>query len=108
MQLTFDGRNDPCSQNKDINFEFKGFTVYGKVSSARSPSGPEGVTVRLLKDKKEIAQTISTQDGNFEFPSVLPGNYVVEASHPKYGMRNFDSPACMYFCCCASNMLNCI
>lgn len=92
VPLVFDGRTDPCSQNKDINFEFKGFTVFGRVSSVGGNAGPEGVLVRLLKDKKEIAQTVTVQDGDFEFPSILSGNYMVKASHPKWHVSSAEVP----------------
>lgn len=54
-----------------------------KVLTQGSTSGPEGVTVHLVKEKQEIAQTITTPGGEFEFPSVLSGNYKVQATHPK-------------------------
>jgi hypothetical protein len=31
VDLNFDGKSDLCSQQNDINFAFKGFTVSGKV-----------------------------------------------------------------------------
>lgn len=91
VPLTFDGRTDPCSQNKDINFEFKGFTVFGKVLSAGSTAGPEGITVHLLKDKKEIAQTVTISNGDFEFPSVTTGIYNLKISHPKWHVSNAET-----------------
>ena len=32
VDLRIDGETDPCSQGKDINFFFRGYTVSGKVS----------------------------------------------------------------------------
>lgn len=32
VTLDIDGKTDPCSNNRDINFIFKGVTVNGKVS----------------------------------------------------------------------------
>lgn len=34
VTLTVDGHSDLCSQAKDINFYFKGFSVYGQVSKS--------------------------------------------------------------------------
>ncbi|GFW16883.1 nodal modulator 2 [Trichonephila clavipes] len=82
VNLHVDGSNDPCSLNQDINFNFKGFTVYGQVLSRDSSIGPAGIKL-VLKDfsGQIINETISTQGGLYSFPELSPGKYVIEASH---------------------------
>ncbi|GBN80464.1 Nodal modulator 2 [Araneus ventricosus] len=82
VNLHVDGTSDPCSLNQDINFNFKGFTVYGQVLSRDGISGPAGIRL-LLKDPKGqiINETTSTQGGHYIFPELLPGKYSIQASH---------------------------
>lgn len=57
-----------------------------------------------MKDRKEIAQTLTAQDGDFRFPSVPSGNYFLKASHPKYGFcaRHQTSTLVFRYCGVAS------
>ena len=48
--MDIDGVNDDCSTNKDINFNFDGFGVVGRVVVAGTGSGPAGVTINLKSD----------------------------------------------------------
>lgn len=57
--------------------------------SAGERTGPKGIKVELLSDSDsgknvQLLTTMTTEDGNFLFTPVLPGNYIVQASHPKY------------------------
>ena len=52
-------------------------------------SGPQGVSLKLYKkgasaDAVPYKETTSVSGGDFTFYDVLPGNYVVKASHPKW------------------------
>ena len=49
INFNFDGKNDICSKQTDINFVFNGFSIFGKVFSANSVSGPKGLLVSSLK-----------------------------------------------------------
>ncbi|XP_039289958.1 nodal modulator 1-like [Nilaparvata lugens] len=85
VPVNFDGATDLCSLGKDINFHFKGFAVTGKVTSAGSTAGPAGVTLQLLDESGKPKLEVSTgKDGNFIFTPVLPGNYIIKASHSKW------------------------
>lgn len=86
FSLNIDGKTDKCSLSEDINFQFTGFGVVGKVISRGQTVGPIGVTVALKKsDSKEVVQqTISGSGGSYTFEKVLPATYRVEASHPTW------------------------
>ncbi|CAF1177713.1 unnamed protein product [Adineta ricciae] len=85
IELNIDGETDPCTQNHDLNFVFKGFGLAGRVISAGSASnmggGPAGVTLTLYQDNKKLNETKSKADGTFEFFDVLPGQYTVKGDH---------------------------
>ena len=83
VEFNFDGKNDLCSKQTDINFVFKGFTIFGKVFSYNSLAGPKGVhiTLRSKANKNVIKQNVTVDDGLYEFHEVLPGQYLIEASH---------------------------
>ncbi|XP_039273388.2 BOS complex subunit NOMO1-like [Styela clava] len=90
IDLHVDGVNDPCSQGKDINFEFLGFTVTGQVTSPGvSNNGPQDVNLTLLtqKENKVIATTTSSTGGAFQFSSVFPGIYKIQASHQSFTFK---------------------
>ncbi|ELT93278.1 hypothetical protein CAPTEDRAFT_179513 [Capitella teleta] len=83
VELHIDGQNDLCSKGEDINFQFTGFGVIGKVISQGQSSGPAGVTLTLKKlvGEETVKSTTSVDDGAFTFERVLPGEYFIEASH---------------------------
>ncbi|KAH8306904.1 hypothetical protein KR044_000535 [Drosophila immigrans] len=83
VELNFDGKNDVCSQGKDVNFVFKGFGITGKVALATG-SGARDVDVELKSDQGEIRRTKTDINGIFFFTPIIPGKYVVRASHPKW------------------------
>jgi len=86
VELNIDGTNDPCSKGDDINFMFTGFGVIGKIVSVGQVDGPAGVTLTLTKPKSADALKVTTSSvgGVFTFENVLPGEYVVTASHPTW------------------------
>lgn len=84
ISVTVDGKNDLCSKGTDINFEFKGFGITGRVETYLTKSGPSGVTVQLKSGKDTSSRTtVTSNGGNFFFTPVIPGKYVVSISHPK-------------------------
>lgn len=90
VNLHVDGVNDPCSQGKDINFEFLGFSVSGQVKSSGIESGgPSGVTLKLMsKDSSKVIETaLSTDEGRFQFHSVFPGKYKIIGSHESFTFK---------------------
>lgn len=83
VELNFDGKNDVCSQGKDVNFVFKGFGITGKVSLATG-SGARDVDVELKSDQGEVRRTKTDINGVFFFTPIIPGNYVVRATHARW------------------------
>ncbi|XP_023031722.1 nodal modulator 3 [Drosophila willistoni] len=84
VELNFDGKNDVCSQGKDVNFVFKGFGITGKVALAIG-SGARDVDVELQSEQtNEVRRTKTDINGIFSFTPIIPGKYVVKATHPKW------------------------
>ncbi|CAD5114951.1 DgyrCDS3985 [Dimorphilus gyrociliatus] len=88
VDLNIDGKSDPCSIQKDINFNFVGFGVIGQVISQGQNEGPEGVTIQLKRDNKILQSTKSAVNGKFTFANVLPGSYDIEAVHDRWTFEN--------------------
>lgn len=83
VKLNFDGQTDVCSLGKDVNFIFKGFGITGKV--ALGSSGAKGVKVELKsEDGKDTRHTNTDANGVFSFTPIIPGKYLVKATHPKW------------------------
>lgn len=61
---------------------------YFQVVSSGSKDGPKGVNVTLFSDGHQeslpIQDTLTSENGEFHFTPVLPGKYVVKASHPTW------------------------
>lgn len=83
VELNFDGKNDVCSQGKDVNFVFKGFGITGKVVLATG-SGARDVDVELKSEQGDIRRTKTDINGVFFFTPIIPGKYVVRASHARW------------------------
>lgn len=92
IKLNFDGVNDICSQKKDVNFNFKGFGITGKVNIVNEPSaGAKGVTVSLHNDKNQVISKTQTDDsGVFTFSPIVPGSYRVVASHESWHFSKYE------------------
>lgn len=82
-----------CVHGKDINFQLTGFTLSGKVVGSALPEstasncdagiGPEGVTVQLRGKQSNVPAraTITAPQGRYSFHNVMPGEYLVTATH---------------------------
>lgn len=89
IPLKIDGVTDPCSQGKDLNFVFTGFSVMGQILSLGRDRGPSSVTIMLLApDKSEVTSNVTNEIGNFVFQDVMPGTYTLKASHPTWVFKN--------------------
>lgn len=79
-----------CNANEDINFQFTGFTLSGRIMGAvggKSCSvqngGPSNVNVELLSPNGDLIYSVLTlQGGLYSFKNVIPGKYELRASHP--------------------------
>jgi len=58
-------------------------TVRGKVRTASSAT-LTGVIVELWQTGARAAQTVTTNDGDFQFPNVTPANYEIVVNHPGF------------------------
>jgi hypothetical protein len=79
--INFDGETDTCSRGEDVNFEFKGFSVMGKVISSGFKEGPAGLNLLLqgsTTSNKLQLKGISGQGGAFRFDSISPGPYALK------------------------------
>ncbi|EDW32208.1 GL10556 [Drosophila persimilis] len=83
VELNFDGKNDVCSQGKDVNFVFKGFGITGKVGLATG-GGARDVDVELQSEQGEVRRTKTDINGIFSFTPIIPGKYVIKATHSKW------------------------
>lgn len=86
VELNFDGKNDICSQGKDVNFVFKGFGITGKVALAgQINSGAHGVNVHLISEAENKERHVVTNtNGIFSFTPIIPGKYKLFATHPRW------------------------
>ncbi|XP_047519963.1 nodal modulator 1 [Pieris napi] len=87
VELSVDGETDQCSKGQDVNFSFNGFGITGKVITAGKESGPSGISVQLVNDKGEIRNTVTSSGGEFHFTPVIPGKYVLKASHSRWKLE---------------------
>ncbi|KAH8331796.1 hypothetical protein KR074_012191 [Drosophila pseudoananassae] len=83
VELNFDGKTDVCSQGRDVNFVFKGFGITGQVALATG-GGARDVDVELRSEQGEVRRTKTDGTGIFSFTPIIPGKYVVKASHAKW------------------------
>lgn len=83
VELNIDGETDQCSTGHDINFAFNGFGITGRVITAGQKQGPSGINVQLINENGDVRNTVTTVGGDFHFTPVIPGKYVVKASHSK-------------------------
>jgi protocatechuate 3,4-dioxygenase beta subunit len=91
VPIKFDGLNDDCSLEKDVNFVFKGFGITGKIGIFGKPTGARGVKVELRSEKREkIGQTISDNTGIFSFSPIVPGKYFISVAHEKWHFLNSE------------------
>lgn len=89
IPLKIDGVTDPCSKGQDLNFVFTGFSVVGQIASLGRDQGPSGVTVKILgTDRNEVTSNVTNEIGSFIFQNVMPGNYILKASHSTWVFKN--------------------
>ncbi|PIN15609.1 Metalloproteinase-related collagenase pM5 [Handroanthus impetiginosus] len=76
-----------CNANEDINFQFTGFTLSGRVVGASGNScshktgGPSDVNVTLLSPSGDVVSSVSTTStGSYSFKNITPGKYRLGAS----------------------------
>lgn len=88
-----------CNGNADINFQFTGFMISGRVvgavggKSCSKGGGPAGVKVELVADSDELVASASTSSsGEYSFTNIIPGRYRLRASHPDYDIELRGSP----------------
>ncbi|EXB28568.1 hypothetical protein L484_009727 [Morus notabilis] len=82
--------DDGCNGNEDINFQFTGFTISGRVVGAvggescpLKEGGPSNVNVELLTPAGDLVSSVLTSsDGSYLFTNIIPGKYELRASHP--------------------------
>ncbi|XP_071958436.1 BOS complex subunit NOMO1-like [Antedon mediterranea] len=84
VKLNIDGKTDVCSRGEDINFKFMGFAVEGKVISKGQSVGPKDLVVSMAMKGGQVKPLTTATDntGKFKFPMILPGEYIVTATHP--------------------------
>ncbi|KAK6118464.1 hypothetical protein DH2020_047731 [Rehmannia glutinosa] len=74
-----------CNANEDINFQFTGFTLSGRVVGAASggscsckSGGPSNVNVELSSPNGNVVSSVSTTStGNYSFKNIIPGKYKI-------------------------------
>ncbi|KAL9250005.1 BOS complex subunit NOMO1-like protein [Drosera capensis] len=79
-----------CNGNEDINFQFTGFSLSGRVLGAvggescqSRDGGPSDVAVELLSSAGDLISSVLTSSkGDYSFKNVTPGIYKLRASHP--------------------------
>ncbi|KAF8394679.1 hypothetical protein HHK36_020896 [Tetracentron sinense] len=78
-----------CNRNQDINFQFTGFTISGRVlgavggeSCSLKDGGPSDMKVDLLSPTDDLISSVSTSSvGSYSFTNIIPGKYKLRASH---------------------------
>ncbi|XP_078443187.1 carbohydrate-binding-like fold [Wolffia australiana] len=79
-----------CNANADINFQFTGFMISGKVtgtvggeSCAAKNKGPRDVKIELFSSSDEpVSSVMTSETGTYAFSNIIPGVYKLRASHP--------------------------
>ena len=78
-----------CENN--LEFEITGFLVHGHATNKHSPVPPQGLTVKLLSSEGFVLKTAETDSrGDYAFPNVASGEYVIVAEHPSWTL---DKPS---------------
>nr|XP_043609224.1 nodal modulator 1 [Erigeron canadensis] len=77
-----------CNRNEDINFQFTGFSISGKIvgavggaSCSSAEGGPSKVNVELLDSSGSVVSSVLTSvAGSYLFTNINPGRYNLRAS----------------------------
>lgn len=103
-QVTVVADHNGCNNNEDINFRYTGFSLSGKVvgavgapSCAQNGKGPSDVVVSLTShdhpdDPHNSASVLTTHGGDFKFVNLIPGDYRLQAHHPKLNVEIKGDP----------------
>lgn len=75
-EINFDGKNDICSQGKDVNFVFEGFGITGKIVGINGNAKDVNVELRSHSGT-DVRKTVSDINGIFYFTPVIPGQYTI-------------------------------
>ena len=74
-----------------MEFEITGFLVRGHTSNKHSSMPPQGLTIKLLSSDGFVLKTAETDSrGDYAFPNVVSGEYVIVAEHPSWSL---DEPS---------------
>ncbi|KAK3034632.1 hypothetical protein RJ639_033587, partial [Escallonia herrerae] len=84
-----------CNANEDINFQFTGFSISGKVvgavggeSCSHKTGGPSNVNVELLSRTGDLVSSVLTSPtGSYSFTNIIPGSYQLRASHRDFNVE---------------------
>ncbi|KAK2968332.1 hypothetical protein RJ640_021721 [Escallonia rubra] len=84
-----------CNANEDINFQFTGFSISGKVvgavggeSCSHKTGGPSNVNVELLSPTGDLVSSVLTSPtGSYSFTNIIPGSYQLRASHRDFNVE---------------------
>lgn len=67
--------------------------IYFQVGSVDDKKSPKGITISLVADlpteQKEIYSVSTEENGGFDISPVMPGSYIIKASHPRYHFLTF-------------------
>jgi hypothetical protein len=88
VNVNVNGVDDPCTLQEDINFEFVGFSVTGRIVSKGTTTGPAGVKLELVNSNTEA--TLSGESGPggmYTFEKLMPGSYELTPSHPSWDIE---------------------
>ena len=77
-----------CSREVRLNFDFKGFSVHGKVVSSGHSDGPNGVKMTLEGPHDLNLETVTGDKGVYSFDKISPGKYSLKAHHPDMAFEN--------------------
>ncbi|GMH37506.1 hypothetical protein BSKO_05379 [Bryopsis sp. KO-2023] len=81
-----------CADGEDVNFDINGFSVKGKIEGAAvegctdtlSKLNSVTVTLKSAGGKGSPATVKAAADGTYVFNKVVPGDYVITATHPTW------------------------
>lgn len=95
VKITCDRQH--CHGGEDVNFRLVGLQLTGKVGTAKSSASchasqeaPSGVQIQLQPEDRRSSlepKVTKSQQGSYQFKSLLPGRYVITASHDEWQLQ---------------------
>ena len=103
-------KDKPCNNDEDLDFTVVGFSLSGWITGEDGPTcpghrpskntedggrnGPAGVLVQISTESTssspdtdfEPRTTMTGEGGLYVFPQILPGRYILSASHPTWSI----------------------